>query len=76
MELANYETDTGLIFRNFKELKKLNNKTNNVVKKWIKGMNTQLVRDRIQNIHRHLLTIPFYQGSTIRNPNKTSAHSS
>lgn len=44
--------DRGLIFRLYRELKKLNN--NKTVKKWAKNRNGHSSRDEIQMANRHL----------------------
>lgn len=44
--------DRGLIFRLYRELKKLNN--NKTVKKWAKDRNGDSSRDEIQMANRHL----------------------
>lgn len=51
---TNYTSDKVLIFRIYKELRKLSNKTSNPVNQWTKDMDGYFSRNDLQVSNRHM----------------------
>ena len=51
-------SDEGLLFKIYKEILKLDNKKNNLIKKWAKDLSRQLTREDVQMANKHTKRSP------------------
>jgi hypothetical protein len=75
---ASYTSDTGLVPRIYKELKKLNSpKINEPIKKWATELNRAFSREEIQmakKTHEKMPTISSHKGNANQNHTKIPPH--
>jgi hypothetical protein len=75
---ASYTSDKGLIFRIYKDLKKLNSlKINEPIKKWATELDRNFSKEEFQTAKKHMkkmLTIPSHKGNANQNHTNISCH--